>query len=77
MTTMTSECYDGTSISSMLTTDHTGKPVVNVEITDGLGEVVYTHDVPMPPNAANPEDWLAFEHREVWRERNADQRRLT
>ena len=74
---MTSECYDGTSISSMLTTDHEGRPVVNVEITDGVGEVVHTHDALVPPNAANPEDWLAFEHREAWRDHNADQRKLT
>lgn len=69
MTSLTSECYDGTSIVSTLTINKDNKPVVNVEHYR-LDEVLETWDVPIPPNSANPEDHLAFEHRSVWRDFN-------
>jgi hypothetical protein len=77
LTSLTSECYDGSTIRSLLTTNKDGAPVVTVEHVRGVNawdgvnyDDVRTWDVAIPPNTVNAEDHLAFEHREAWRDHN-------
>ncbi len=73
MDSLTSECYDGTSIVTTIIPPAPGDGLtgyIEVMFLDTLG-VQYDHDiVAYPQNSVNPEDHLAFAHREAWRDYN-------